>query len=215
MFNFIPWAQAVSRACPLWSDKSFCSDTRWQTLWAAGCCTGYQRLKVLPLGKYLIGQAENRSDKDTTQWPDGYKCHSDWTGTVSHVEATKIGSHMDIKFSVLAGYVYWSFQMKKNLWGELITCEMLLINMGVWARGGMGVHHTLQLHVVWAVVMDHSEQCSSITNIPHQVFKQWEEGQLSARSVLPTIPYLTTRGRALGFLWGETPQQHNTPTGCS
>lgn len=50
------------------------------------------------------------------------------------------------------------------------------IYVGVCVRNEVD---TFQLHEVWGVVMDHSKQCSSITNIPHQVFQQWEEGQLS------------------------------------
>lgn len=68
-------------------------------------------------------------------------------------------------------------------------------------------HHTFQLHEIGAVVMDYSEQCSSITNIPHQVFQQWKEGQLSTGSMFPTIPYLTTRGRESGFYEKKS---HNT-----
>lgn len=31
----------------------------------------------------------------------GYKCHTSWTGTVSHVQVLKIVSHMGIHFNVL------------------------------------------------------------------------------------------------------------------
>lgn len=53
---------------------------------------------------------------------------------------------------------------------------MLRLNVGVSQRA----HHTFQLHEVWAVAVDHSEQCSSVTNISHQVFQKWEEWQLFA-----------------------------------
>lgn len=56
----IPWAQAASRACPLWSDRNFYSDTRWQTLWVDECCTSYLQWRGLPSGKYLVRQAESR-----------------------------------------------------------------------------------------------------------------------------------------------------------
>lgn len=40
--------------------------------------------------------------------------------------------------------------------------------------------HTLQFHVVWAVGVDHSEQRSSVANVPHQILQKWEKGQLTA-----------------------------------
>lgn len=90
----------ASRACPPLSDRNFYSDTHWQTLSVAGCCIDYQQWKVFPSGKYLIRQAESRSDQDTTQRPDGYKCQTGWAGTVRHVQVPEIVSHMDIKFNV-------------------------------------------------------------------------------------------------------------------
>lgn len=87
----VPWAPVGSRACPLSSGRNFCSGTHWQTLWVTGCCTGYQRWMELPSNKYLIKQ--KRSVRDTAQWPEGYKCHTNWTGAV----VLKIVTHVDIR----------------------------------------------------------------------------------------------------------------------
>lgn len=60
----------------------------------------------------------------------------------------------------------------------------------------MKSQHTLQLHQVWAVAVDHGEQSCPITNIPHQLFQNPEVRQLSARCVIPTVSYLATdRGK--------------------
>lgn len=54
----------------------------------------------------------------------------------------------------------------------------------------MKSQHTLQLHEVWAVAVDHGEQSCPVTNIPHQLFQNSEVRQLSARCVVPTVSYL-------------------------
>lgn len=88
---------------------------------------------------------------------------------------------MDTKFNV-TGYI-----------GQLMFIKCYTVD---GQQESETVCNTFDLHVIWAVVVNNSEKCCSITNIPHEVLNQWKEGHLSTRTVLPTIPDLTTRGRA-------------------
>lgn len=49
---------------------------------------------------------------------------------------------------------------------------------------------TIQLHLLWAVVVDHGQERGPVTAVPHQVLQQREVGRLPRGQVLSAIAHL-------------------------